>query len=49
MMNPGRSSSLPKISLLDYLAQYGWKIVRDSGREEVAGFCPLNRESRPSF
>ena len=39
----------PQISLLDYLQQHGWKIVRDSGREEVAGLCPLHRESRPSF
>src|SRR5215467_7551613 len=39
----------PRISLLDYLQQHGWKMVRDRGREEVAGFCPLHRESRPSF
>ena len=38
-----------QISLLDYLQQRGWTIVRDSGREEVAGLCPLHRESRPSF
>ena len=38
-----------RISLLDYLQQQGWKIVRDNGREEVAGLCPLHRESRPSF
>lgn len=41
--------SKPPISLLDYLQQHGWKMVRDSGREEVAGLCPLHRESRPSF
>ncbi|MEK7755202.1 MAG: CHC2 zinc finger domain-containing protein [Acidobacteriota bacterium] len=39
----------PPISLLDYLQQHGWKIVRDSGREEVAGLCPLHRDTRPSF
>jgi DNA primase len=49
MMDPGNGASQPQISLLDYLAQRGWKIVRDSGREEVAGLCPLHRDSRPSF
>ncbi|HTC79525.1 MAG TPA: toprim domain-containing protein, partial [Terriglobales bacterium] len=49
MMSPGRGAVQPQISLLDYLEQHGWKIARDSGREEVAGFCPLHRESRPSF
>jgi DNA primase len=39
----------PRISLLEYLQQHGWKIVRDNGRDEVAGLCPLHRESRPSF
>jgi DNA primase len=37
------------ISLLDYLAQHGWRPVRDNGRDEVAGLCPLHRDSRPSF
>jgi CHC2 zinc finger len=37
------------ISLLDYLAQYGWRPVRDNGRDEIAGLCPLHRDSRPSF
>ena len=37
------------ISLLDYLAQRGWRPVRDNGRDEVAGLCPLHRDSRPSF
>jgi len=37
------------ISLLDYLQSHGWKIIRDNGREEVAGLCPLHRDSRPSF
>jgi DNA primase len=39
----------PPISLLEYLEQHGWKIARDSGREEVAGLCPLHAETRPSF
>jgi CHC2 zinc finger len=37
------------ILLLDYLAQQGWRPVRDNGRDEVAGLCPLHRDSRPSF
>jgi DNA primase len=49
MIDSGSVASLPQISLLDYLQQHGWKIVRDSGREEVAGYCPLHRESQPSF
>jgi DNA primase len=35
--------------LLDYLQQRGWKPTLDRGREEIAGLCPLHRESRPSF
>lgn len=38
-----------RISLLEFLLQHGWKPTRDQGREEVAGLCPLHRESRPSF
>lgn len=37
------------LSLLEYLIQRGWKPARDRGREEVAGLCPLHRETRPSF
>jgi DNA primase len=48
-MDPDPDTLQPRISLLDYLQQHGWKIVRDSGREEVAGLCPLHRENRPSF
>jgi len=49
-MKLGDSGPLrPPISLLDYLQQHGWKVVRDSGREEVAGLCPLHSETRPSF
>jgi hypothetical protein len=36
-------------ALLEYLEQQGWKTWRRSGREEVAGICPLHRETRPSF
>jgi DNA primase len=39
----------PRISLLEYLEQHGWKPLRDNGREEVAGLCPLHDETRPSF
>jgi DNA primase len=49
MMDSYRGAPQPPISLLDYLEQHGWKIVRDCGRDEVAGLCPLHRESHPSF
>ena len=39
----------PRISLLEYLQQHGWKPVRDNGREELAGLCPLHRDTHPSF
>lgn len=38
-----------RISLMDYLLSHGWKPIRDYGRDEVAGLCPLHRETRPSF
>ena len=38
-----------RISLIDYLVLHGWKPARDYGRDEVAGLCPLHRETRPSF
>ncbi len=38
-----------RISLEDYLEQQGWKPARRSGREEVAGLCPLHRETHPWF
>jgi DNA primase len=38
-----------QISLFDYLIAHGWKPTRDNGREEVAGLCPLHRETHPSF
>jgi DNA primase len=49
MIDRNPDASQPRLSLLDYLEQHGWKIVRDSGHEEVAGLCPLHAESRPSF
>jgi DNA primase len=39
----------PRISLLEFLAQRGWKPARDNGREEVAGLCPLHPDRHPSF
>jgi DNA primase len=38
-----------QISLFDYLIAHGWKPARETGREEVAGLCPLHRETHPSF
>ena len=49
MIHPDSDATQKQIPLLDYLQQHGWKIVRDHGREEVAGLCPLHRETRPSF
>jgi DNA primase len=49
MMDNSHNIRPAGISLLDYLQQHGWKPVRDNGREEVAGLCPLHRESHPSF
>lgn len=37
------------VPLLDYLRQRGWKPTRDTGREEVAGLCPLHQETHASF
>lgn len=39
----------PRISLLEFLEQRGWKPVRDNGREEVAGLCPWHEDHHPSF
>jgi DNA primase catalytic core len=36
-------------ALLEYLEQHGWKRARVRGGDEVAGLCPLHRETRPSF
>jgi hypothetical protein len=49
MIDRDHHAPQPPLSLLEYLQQHGWKIVRDNGREEVAGLCPLHRDSRPSF
>ncbi len=49
MNQDAHSSPAARISLLDFLQQHGWKAVRDRGRDEVAGLCPLHRDSRPSF
>lgn len=48
MMDLDDEASPTPISLLDYLAQRGWKKLGDHG-EEVLGLCPLHRESVPSF
>jgi DNA primase len=48
-MDPDSDAPQPRISLLDYLQQRGWKIVRDRGGDEVAGLCPLHQELHPSF
>ena len=49
MMDPDFDVPQPRISLLDYLQQRGWKIVRDRGGDEVAGLCPLHQGHHPSF
>lgn len=36
-------------TLLEVLLQRGWKPSRDRGGDEVAGLCPLHRDSHPSF
>jgi len=47
--NPEEPALQPRDSLLEFLERNGWKPSRDAGGEEVAGLCPLHRESRPSF
>jgi DNA primase len=49
MSYAGSTAFQPRLSLLEYLQQHGWKPVRDHGREEIAGLCPLHEETRPSF
>ncbi len=49
MTDAQRAALRQRISLLDYLEQQGWKPARRNGREEVAGLCPLHRETQPSF
>jgi len=36
-------------TLLEYLEQHGWKHWRRAGADEIAGLCPLHRETKPSF
>jgi DNA primase len=49
MTNAPRKAFPARIPLLEFLLERGWKPVRDNGREEVAGLCPLHRDTRPSF
>ena len=37
-----------RMPLLDYLREHNWT-GRPAGRFELAGFCPLHEETRPSF
>jgi DNA primase len=46
--NPATPDRQPP-SLLDYLQQHGWKMLRSGQGPEVAGLCPLHRETKPSF
>jgi len=48
-MNASHKVFPARIPLLEFLLERGWKPVRDNGREEVAGLCPLHRDTRPSF
>src|ERR1700686_3485791 len=48
MLDPLTGPIETQISILDYLQQRGWKPARNYG-EEVAGLCPLHRETTPSF
>ena len=45
MMDPDSDVPQPRISLLNYLQQHGWKVVRDLGGDEVAGLCPLHAKA----
>jgi DNA primase len=36
-------------TLLEYLEQHGWNKWRRAGAQEIAGLCPLHRETKPSF
>ncbi|MDP2997285.1 MAG: toprim domain-containing protein [Bryobacterales bacterium] len=49
MMNVPPRAFPARISLLEFLIERGWKPVRDGGREEVAGLCPLHEDHHPSF
>ena len=47
--NPEHDLLLRRDTLMEFLKVNGWKPSRDPGGEEVAGLCPLHRDSRPSF
>jgi DNA primase len=49
MMNASPRVFPGRISLLEFLMERGWRPTRDHGREEIAGLCPLHRDSHPSF
>src|SRR5271163_3203712 len=49
MTNAPRKAFPARISLLEFLLERGWKPLRDNGRGEVAGLCPLHEDSHPSF
>jgi DNA primase len=49
MTNAPRKAFPARIPLLEFLLERGWKPVRDNGSDEVAGLCPLHRDTRPSF
>jgi DNA primase len=49
-MTDGQREALrQRISLLQYLQQRGWQPIRQGASDEVAGLCPLHRETYPSF
>jgi hypothetical protein len=49
MTNAPRKAFPARIPLLEFLLDHGWKPLRDNGSDEVAGLCPLHRDTRPSF
>jgi len=49
MTEAQRATWRQPMPLWDYLKKLGWRPARDGGREEVAGLCPLHRETQPSF
>src|SRR6266542_6969248 len=38
-----------RLPLLEYLRRHNWTPQRAGSRQECVGFCPLHRETRPSF
>jgi DNA primase len=47
-INPAAPDRQPP-SLLEYLEQHGWQMMRSGHGPEVVGLCPLHRETKPSF